>query len=118
GIEEQQVVSTEAVPTGKVVLGAEFSKEKEDPPAVANGTLKLYVNDQAVGEGKMRTQPGKFALAGEGLCVGRDSADAVSKEYTTPYTFTGGTIKKVTVNVGGDHYVDLEMEALAMLSRE
>jgi arylsulfatase len=118
GIEEQHVASTQAVPKGKVVLGAEFTKEKENPPAVANGTLKLYINDKAVGEMKMRTQPGKFALAGEGLCVGRDSADAVSKEYTAPNPFTGGTIKKVTINVGGDHYVDLELEALAMLSRE
>ncbi|HEY7062475.1 MAG TPA: arylsulfatase [Chloroflexota bacterium] len=118
GMEEQHVVSTEAVPTGKVVLGAEFTKDGENPPAVANGTLKLFINDKAVGDMKMRTQPGKFSLAGEGLCVGRDSADAVSKEYTTPYTFTGGTIQKVTINVNGDHYVDLEIEALAMLSRE
>ena len=43
------------------------------------GTTKLYVNDKVVAEGPMRTQVGKFTLSGDGLCVGRDSGDAVSQ---------------------------------------
>ena len=39
------------------------------------GTLSLYVNEEKVGEGSIQTQPGKFALAGEGLNIGRDGAD-------------------------------------------
>lgn len=65
----------------------------------------------------MRTQPGKFGL-GEGLSIGQDVGDAVSSAYRPPFRFAGGTIKQVTVNVVGEHYVDLEMEALAMLSHE
>ena len=61
------------------------------------GTTKLYVNDKAVAEGPMKTQPGKFTLSGDGLCVGYDSGDAVSKEYKTPGTFKGGTIQGVGV---------------------
>jgi hypothetical protein len=34
-------------------------------------------------------------LCGDGLCVGRDSADAVSREYTAPARLKGGTIAKV-----------------------
>ena len=34
-----------------------------------------------VGEGRIKTQPGKFSLAGEGLCVGRDSGDPVTDDY-------------------------------------
>ena len=71
-----------------------------------------------VAEGELRTQPGKFTLSGEGLVVGRDSADAVSEEYKPPFEFTGGAIKNVTVNVSGEHYVDLELEALAMMKRD
>jgi hypothetical protein len=35
-----------------------------------------------------------------------------------PHAFTGGTIRRVAVNVSGDPYVDLEREAQAMLARE
>ena len=61
-----------------------------------------------------------FSLAGEGLCVGRDSGEAVTSDYPggSPHTFTGGTIKRVAVDVSGDPYVDLEREAQAMLARE
>jgi hypothetical protein len=72
------------------------------------------------GEGRIKTQPGMFSLAGEGLCVGRDSGEAVTDDYPGehPYSFTDGTIKHVAVDVSGDPYVDLEREAQAMLARE
>ena len=41
------------------------------------------MNDKVVAEGPMRTQVGKFTLSGDGLCVGRDSGDAVS-QYKSP----------------------------------
>ena len=40
---------------------------------MSTGMLSLYHGDTKVGEGRIRTQPGKFMLAGEGLCIGRDS---------------------------------------------
>ena len=43
--------------------------------------LKLYVDDEVVGRMTIRTVTGHFALCGEGLCIGYDSGDAVSKEY-------------------------------------
>jgi arylsulfatase A-like enzyme len=65
-------------------------------------------------------QPGYFELAGEGLCVGRDSGAAVTDDYPgeRPYRFTGGVIKRVVVDVSGTPYVDLERQAAAMLARE
>ena len=59
-------------------------------------------------------------LAGEGLCVGRDSGEAVTADYpgAGPHTFVGGTIDRVAVDVSGEPYVDLEREAEAMLARE
>jgi len=118
GIEEQKVVSSDFVPKGDVILGIKFNKEKENPKGCANGTATLYVNDTEVGKATIRTQPGKFALAGEGLVIGRMGADSVTKECKGSFTAKGATVKSVTINVSGDHYRNLEAEALAMLSRE
>jgi len=109
------------VPAGEnVILSASFEKEGEDPPAVAVGTLSLYYGDKKVGEGKIKTQPGKFSLAGEGLNVGHDGGEAVTDDYpgSQPWAFTGGTLHRVVVDVSGQPYVDMEREAVAMLSRE
>ncbi len=59
-------------------------------------------------------------IAGEGLCVGRDSGAGVTYDYPgeLPWRFTGGTITRVAVDVSGDSYVDLEREAAAMIMRE
>ncbi|MGB6194480.1 MAG: arylsulfatase [Terracidiphilus sp.] len=118
GMEVQKVISSDSVPTGKITLGAEFTKTSEDPKFVAHGDLKLYINKKQVGEGKIRTQPGKFAIAGEGLAIGRQPADVVSDDYARPFEFTGGTIEKVVINISGEHVVDLELEAMAMLARD
>ncbi|MGH3295115.1 MAG: arylsulfatase [Trebonia sp.] len=121
GNEEQHVTAAQDVPTGEnLILSASFDKGGENPAGVANGTLSLYYGDQKVGEGRIKTQPGKFAIGGEGLCVGRDSGEPVTEDYpgTAPWRFTGGTIKRLQVNVSGKPYVDLEREAVAMMSRE
>ena len=82
--------------------------------------MSLYHGSLKVGAGRIKTQPGKFSIAGEGLCIGRDSGEAVTEDYpgTSPWRFTGGTIRQVQVNVSGKPYVDLEREAVAMMSRE
>ena len=114
GMFEQKVDATEDLPTGEnLILSASFDKDGEDPPGVATGMLSLYHGDKKVGEGRIKTQPGYFSLAGEGLCVGRDSGEAVTDDYpgTSPHRFTGGTIKRVAVDVSGEPYLDLEREA-------
>jgi arylsulfatase A-like enzyme len=121
GMFEQRVDATDDLPVGEdLILSASFEKDAEDPPGVATGTLSLYYGDRKVGEGRIKTQPGFFSLAGEGLCVGRDSGEAVTDDYpgVTPYRFTGGTIKRVAVDVSGEPYLDLERQAQAMLARE
>jgi arylsulfatase len=107
---EQQFVSQELKP-GKCTLGMEFIREKGGKYGESRGTTKLYVNDKVVAEGPMKTQPGKFTLSGDGLCIGRDSGDAVSQGYKTPGTFKGGTIEVVGVTVEKTQYLDLEKMA-------
>jgi arylsulfatase len=112
---EQKFVSQDLKP-GKYTLGVEFVKEKAGKYHESLGTAKLYVNDKVVAEGPMRAQVGKFTLAGDGLCVGRDSGDNVSQEYKAPAEFQGGKIFAVAVNVDQKQYVDLETKAAALLA--
>jgi arylsulfatase A-like enzyme len=121
GMAVQNVVAAVDVPTGEnLILSAAFDKDGEDPPGVATGTLSLFYGETKVEEGRIKTQPGKFAIGGEGLCIGRDSGEAVTDDYpgSGPHAFTGGTINRVAVDVSGELYVDLEREAVAMMSRE
>jgi len=114
---EQKFISPELKP-GKYTLGMEFTREKAGPNHESVGTTKLYVNDKVVAEGAMRAQVGKFTLCGDGLCVGRDSADATSEEYKSPGEFKGGTIKFVAVTTEKKQYLDLETLAAGAFARD
>ncbi len=90
---EQQIVASEDIPIGeKLILSASFDKSGEDPPGVATGLLSLWHGDTKVGEGQIKTQPGKFTIGGEGLCIGRDGGAPVTDDYPgdEPWQFTGG----------------------------
>jgi arylsulfatase len=115
----QKVSSDVEVEVGKHVFTAEFQKAgEEEATGSAVGTLTLYLDDAEVGSAEITTQPGFFALTGDGLCVGRDSASPVSADYAAPFPFTGGEIDRVIIDVSGDHYVDHEKEVLAYLARD
>jgi arylsulfatase len=115
---EQMVTGSKSIPTGKVILSAAFVRENKELPT--KGTLTLYINDEAVGEGKIMTQPGNFSLVGEGLNVGIDPGVPVTPDYNgaSPFRFAGGTIHRVLVDVSGDPYKDIELEAMAALLRD
>ncbi|MFO0993331.1 MAG: arylsulfatase [Hyphomicrobiales bacterium] len=113
---EQQFVSSIDLKPGKYTLGMEFNRTGAGPHNESLGTTKLYINDQVVAEGPMKTQPGKFTLSGDGLCVGYDSGDVVSQD--SPGEFHGGTIQGVGVTVEKASYQDLEAEAERALMRD
>jgi arylsulfatase len=115
---EQHFVSSEALKPGKYTLGMEFTRTGKGEHGENVGSTKLYINDTAVADGPMKTQLGKFTLSGDGLCVGYDSGDAVSHEYTTPGTFKGGKIQAVGVTVEKADYVDLEKEAQRAMMKD
>ena len=79
----------------------------------AEGTLTLYCDDEAIGSGKIVTQPGYFCLTGDGICAGRDSSSAVTPEYEAPFPFTGGKLDKVVVDLSGEPYIDHEADVRA-----
>jgi arylsulfatase len=117
GITEYQLTSGVLKP-GKYTFGMEFTKEKAGEHNESIGTAKLYVNDKEVSKGAMTAQVGKFTLVGDGLCVGFDSGDPVSKQYKSPGEFKGGTIFFATVSTGKETYLDLENEAARAFAKE
>ncbi len=115
---EQMVESEKPFQTGECVLSVAFEKEGDAMPT--EGTLSLFFDDEKVGEGKIKTQPGKFSLAGEGLNVGKEGGEAVTDDYpgTSPWAFIGGTIHRATVSVAGQPWVDLESELAGAFARD
>lgn len=118
GIPPEQTFTSEKLTPGPHTLGMEFTRESAGEHGESVGTTRLYVDDQVVAEGEMRAQVGKFTLCGDGLCVGWDSADPVSSQYSNPFPFAGGKLLGVGVDVSSEQYLDLELEAAAILSRE
>jgi arylsulfatase A-like enzyme len=118
GDTEQIVESTEPLPTGHVIVSASFEREGDSMPA--EGTLTLYMGGNEVGRGRIKTQPGKFSIAGEGLNIGKDGAEPVTDDYPgqAPWPFSGGTIRRATVDVSGQPFVDLAAEARMALLRD
>ncbi|HTU80525.1 MAG TPA: arylsulfatase [Candidatus Acidoferrales bacterium] len=116
GIRPEQTFVSEELKTGKYTLGVEFVRDGTGEHKESLGRTALYVNDKVVSQGPMKTQPGKFTLSGDGLCIGYDSGDAVSQEYQTPGRFTGGKIQFVGVTVEKAQYLDLESLAAAALA--
>ena len=113
GIKPEQRLVSERLKPGKHVLGMEFVRKSAGKYHESLGQATLYVDEKVAAKGKLKTQAGKFTLSGDGLCIGRDSGDAVSELYTTPGTFTGGTIHEVAVSVEKKQYLDLEKLAAA-----
>ena len=118
GIKPEQVFTSDKLEPGNHTLGVEFIREGAGEHGESTGTAKLYVDDKVVAEGPMRAQVGKFTLSGDGLCVGFDSADPVSRSYPPGFPFTGGKILGVGVDISEEQYLNLEQEAAAAFARD
>jgi arylsulfatase A-like enzyme len=116
GIKPEQKFVSEELKPGKYTFGMEFIREKAGKYGESLGKTTLYVNEKIVAQGDMKTQPGKFTLSGDGLCIGRDSGDAVSEGYKSPGEFKGGRILFVGVTVEKKQYLDLAKLAHAALA--
>ena len=57
-------------------------------------------------------------MAGEGLAIGYDGGDPVSKEYAPKFPFTGGRVIKVIYDIADDVYVNEERQVAAALARD
>jgi hypothetical protein len=80
--------------------------------------IRNRIGDEAVAEGPMKTLPIQFSLCGEGLRIGYDGGDAVSRQYTPTFPFTGGAIRNVTFDVADETYQDIETRLAALMARD
>ncbi len=109
GIPPEQMLSFAMPAPGKHIVGVEFTKEKVGTGEIL-GTMKFYLDDKMMAQAPMRTEFHRYSLGGEGLCVGYDSSDPVSKQYSYRFPFTGGEIHKVVYDVADDAYTDVVRE--------
>ena len=118
GIPPEQKLSCPAPRSGKHIVGVDFAKKSISKLNEALGTMTLHVDAKATAKGDFRTQTGHYALAGEGLAIGRDTGDRISQEYKDRFEFNKGKIIKVVYDIGKDRYVDLERRMAAILARD
>lgn len=118
GIRKYRFHTDAPVDAGRHVATVRFEKTGEEAPFVATGTLTLSLDDEVVDSGPMKTQPGKFSVAGEGLVIGRDTGDSVSGDHASPFPFTEGTIERVIVQVPSGQQIDTEAEANSIMARD
>ena len=118
GIPPEQKLSCPAPGSGRHIVGVEFKKQSISKLNETLGKMTLYVDEKPVGSADFRTQSGHYALAGEGLAVGRDTGDPISKEYTAEFPYTGGQVFKVVYDIADDVYVDQERRLAAVLARD
>jgi hypothetical protein len=113
----QVIESEDPVPMGRAILSASFAKEGNGLPA--EGALTLHFGDRLVGEGRIRTQPGKFGPGGGGLLVGRSGGEPVAEGYPgQPYPFVGGEVMRLAIDIGDEPFADLAREAAALYARQ
>ncbi len=118
GIPPEQMLRCPAPTSGRHVVGVEFTKARMGENHETLGTMALHVDDATTASDDFRTQSGHYALAGEGLAVGYDSGDRVSREYDSQFPFVGGRIVKVIYDIADDMYVDVERQLAAALARD
>ena len=120
GEDEQKVSSSAAVPLGQHILGVRFDLTGTVVGThTPHGVATLYIDDAVVGTlSEIRAHPGTFGLAGASLSVGRNAGSAVSSSYKAPYTFTGGTIAQVVVDVSVESYENLEKELAIAFAKD
>jgi arylsulfatase A-like enzyme len=118
GLDRIQVLEAPVPHSGRHVVGVEFTKQRSGEHYESYGPATLYIDEAAVASAEIRTMTGHFTLCGEGLCIGYDSSDPVSPDYTGRFDYTGGEIIKVVFDVADDAYIDVERHLAAAMSRD
>lgn len=118
GIGDEQTFTTELPQPGKHIFGVEFTVEGADQYNQPTGTTKLHIDEQVVDEGPMRIMFIQYSLCGEGLSIGYDAGDAVSRVYKPTFKFSGGEIVQVVFDVADETYEDPEHRLAALVARD
>ncbi|AWV88031.1 sulfatase-like hydrolase/transferase [Bradymonas sediminis] len=107
---QQKISATKPLKPGKHTVGVSFEIQKHDDNQSPIGPVKLFIDGKEIASDTMKTQPGFFGLEGV-ITVGRDVGSPASDDYSSPDTFQGGVVEKVTIGLKGMPYQDPDMEA-------
>jgi hypothetical protein len=119
-VEYFYVKSKDSVPSGHHFLSMEFAPTGQPDFAQGKGspgTVKLLADGKEIGRGELAvTTPNRLAQGGA-MLVGYDAGAAVTPEYSAPFRFTG-VIKRVIVDVSGEHVEDHEAQMRIVLATQ
>ena len=118
GIAPMQVLEAPLPAAGRHIIGLNFAKERSGKYNGSYGTATLYLGETAADSKEIRTMTGHYALCGEGLCIGYDSSDPVTTDYSGRFDYTGGQIVKVVFDIADDAYIDVERHFAAAMARD
>ena len=123
GEKEQVVTSDEADSDRQVRARRRVHQGRSQTPVATIGHRSRCTSttSRSASSTDVKTQLGKFTLCGEGLNIGRDGGAAGHRRLPGRAALglqSAATIERVIVDVSGEAYVDLEKEAMAMMSRD
>jgi hypothetical protein len=114
------VRSKGTVPEGHRFLSMEFEPTGPLDMAHGKGTpgiVKLFVDGAEVGRGEISlTSPLRLGQ-GAAMLVGADTGAPVTPEYEPPFRFRG-RIKRIIVDVSGEHVEDYEAQMRVALAKD
>ena len=120
GIEDYKVSADESIPDDVSELRMEFEATGKPKPQEGKGvsaTVRLYYDDEQVGEGDTPvTIPIMIGIVA-GLSCGQDVIETVTDEYEMPFAFTGDLTRAI-VDVSGDPFAHHEAEMDRVMARE
>jgi arylsulfatase len=103
GVSQGQIVSSQPLSAGKnhIVVDVQLDAQPVEPDFYPHrnargATAKLSVNGVSGGETHFKVFGG---FLNETLDLGSDLGSPVSRDYTTPFNFTGGTVEQVALEI-------------------
>jgi arylsulfatase len=121
GLRRFKVAGSEAVPDGRHQVRVEFAYDGGG--LAKGGTVTLYVDGGAVGEGRVDATIPMVFSADETTDIGSDSASPVSDDYAGPSSRFTGTIEWVQIDLGedardADHLITPEERLRVAMARQ
>jgi arylsulfatase len=110
-----RISSSEALPQGKSTVRMEF--QYDGGGIGKGGTVTLFINDKAVGRGRVeKTEPLRYS-ADETFDTAMDTGSPVSVAYQSPAEFNG-KVTKVLVDIAPAKLTTLDQQQLDRLNTE
>jgi arylsulfatase len=120
GMERFTVTSESDIPAGHHFLSMEFEPTSKPDFAQGKGTpgtVTLLLDGEAIGTGELPVTTPIRLGQGAAMLVGADAGSTVTPAYTAPFHFSG-TLKRVIVDVSGEHVEDYEAQMRVALASQ